>query len=51
MSMICLVSMGLFILIGYVMKQSGMMAFGNKLSNSVNEEISLIKKIADKLNV
>lgn len=45
------VSFLIFIAIGVVLKASGMKDYAIKLDNSVNPEIKLINKIADKLGI
>lgn len=42
---ICIVSFGLFTLIGCILKFSGMSDYANKLSNSINPEIKMIPEI------
>jgi|SRR6185369_6423261 len=49
--LICLGCFLGFIGIGWALKATGMSAYGNKLNNSVNEEVMLIRKIAERLNV
>ncbi len=47
--LICIVSMGLFVLIGFIMKESGMADYGTKIGNSINPELQLIRQIWEKI--
>jgi len=49
--LICLGSFVLFIFIGWILKLTGMSDFATKLGNSVNPELKLVRKIAEKLDV
>ncbi len=40
-----------FILLGFILKKTGMSDYANKMGNSVNPEVKLINKIAEKLGV
>lgn len=48
---ICFTAFAAFILTGLVLKATGMSDFSNRMNNSVNPELKLINKIADKLDV
>jgi len=48
---ICVVSFGVFILLGFILKTSGMSMFATKVNNSVSPEMQLIRQIAKKLNI
>lgn len=40
-----------FILLGFILKKTGMSDYATKMNNSVNPELKLVIKIAEKLNV
>lgn len=49
--LICLGAVVGFTILGFILKHTGMSDFSVKVSNSVNPELKLINKIADKLGV
>jgi hypothetical protein len=40
-----------FILLGYILKKTGMSDYATKMSNSVNPELKLVREIAKKLEI
>ena len=50
-ALICFLSGLIFILVGFVLKATGMSDYANRVSNSINPQVMLIEKIAEKLDV
>lgn len=48
---ICVVAFLIFVLIGIILKKSGMSDYAIKTSNSVNPELKLVRKIAKHLGI
>jgi hypothetical protein len=44
-ALICLLSGLIFILVGFILKATGMSDYANRVSNSVNPQVMLIEKI------
>jgi hypothetical protein len=40
-----------FILLGYILKKTGMSDYATRMNNSVNPELKLVRKIAEKLDI
>lgn len=47
---ICFVSFWLFVLLGFVLKNSGMLDYGQMISNSINPQIRKIDEIEKKVD-
>jgi fatty acid desaturase len=49
--LICVISGLIFVLVGWVLKVTGMSDFATKMGNSVNPELKMINKISEHLGI
>ncbi len=50
-ALICLISGLIFVFVGWILKKTGMSDYATRVGNSINPQVMLIEKIAEKLEI